>query len=105
MYFNSCFKTKSISKKSLIKHKQNNHHQSFPYFFIFTTDNRFFLSSKQVSFLSSVQFQEYVLELEEACWKGCCGGACKFIGVYICCIPFGGNWVLATESVCRYFAE
>ena len=42
MYFNPYFKTKLFSEKSLIKHKQNNYIQNFPYFFDFTTDNRLF---------------------------------------------------------------
>ena len=89
MYFNPCFKTKSLREKSLIKRKQNNYHQNPPYFFVFTNDNRFF---QQVSFVTLLLFslREYVPELEEACWKGYCGAAWKFIEVYICCITFGG---------------
>ena len=72
MYFNPCFKTKSLSEKSLMKHKKNNYHQNSPYFFVFTTDNKAFSSSKQFSFETLLLFslREYVLELEEACWKG-----------------------------------
>ena len=97
MHFNPCFKTKSFREKSFIKHKQNNYHhitKISPSFSFLKLIIGFFIFPH----LRFIPFYKYVPELEKACWKRCCGGVSKLIGVYICGIIFGGTWILAASN-------